>query len=123
MLKPGRGAQRCSCQCHWDLSWLRFGKGIISAGDVDGLFVVERRRHFLFIETKGPDELLSDGQKLLLTALSCVPKFTVLLLRGPKSYPESISVIRSGEWDFPESTDRIDFQKRVDTWYERADRV
>jgi hypothetical protein len=85
-----RGLQRCACACHWDWSWLKFGDSRISPTDVDQLFVVERKGWFLFIETKRPHEVLSDGQKILLSALSLVPKFWVVVLRGEKSEPSQI---------------------------------
>ena len=121
-MNESRGAQRCSCQCHWDLSWLRFGPGKISPSDVDGLFVVERNGHFLYLETKRPDEILSDGQKILLLKLSYVPRFTVLLIRGPHSYPQTVTIIKNGGWAEPEETDRDKFQLRVDAWYKHVDR-
>jgi len=64
-----RGAQRCPCQCHWDLSWLRFGDTRISFTDVDGLFVVERSGQFLFLETKRSDEKLTTGQNIRYAAM------------------------------------------------------
>ena len=119
-MSGGRGAQLCSCQCHWNLSWLRFGSGKIAVSDVDGLFVVERGNKFLFIETKRLDEILSDGQKLLLFALSKLPSMTVWLVRGPQSYPQAITIIKGGQWSEPEETNREQFQTRVDAWYEKA---
>src|SRR3972149_4358061 len=83
----GNGRQLCPCQCHWDLSWLRFGDTRIAVTDVDGMFVVERRGHFLFIETKGMDEPLTQGQRILLTALSRIKLWTVVILYGEKGGP------------------------------------
>lgn len=115
--QDGNGKQLCPCQCHWDFSWLRFGDSKISAGDVDGLFVVERRGHFLYWETKNPDEGLAAGQRILLEQLSLVSVFTVLLVRG-KGYPETLQRVRHGKFGDAQETSREDFQRRVDAWYE-----
>lgn len=120
MAEKPRGAQRCPCQCHWDLSWLRFGSTTISPCDVDGLFVVERHSWFLFIETKAEDENLTWGQQILLEALSMLPRFTVLVVRGPKSWPTEYVEVKRGDWSETITTDREDFQRRVDQWFERA---
>lgn len=120
-MSAGRnGTQRCSCQCHWDLGWLRFGDGKIGAGDVDGLFVVERGGYFLYIETKLPDEPVPKGQAILLEQLSTIPRFYVLLVRGPKSHPETVQRIQRGVWGKVDQTSRADFQKRVSGWYEQV---
>ena len=116
----GGGRQMCACQCHWDLSWLRFGDTRIAVGDVDGLFVVERSGHLLFIETKGMDEPLTVGQRILLEALSRIPKVTVVVLYGDKGFPEVMRRIDRGVHLGVEDTDRQDFQRRVDTWFARA---
>lgn len=116
----GGGKQLCPCQCHWDMSWLRFGDSRIAVTDVDGLFVVERRRHFLFIETKGMDEPLTVGQRIMLVALSHQPRTLVVVLYGDKGYPEILQRINKGEILGVQETDREDFQRRIDTWYEKA---
>jgi hypothetical protein len=116
------GSQRCGCRCHWDLGWLRFGDSKIGFGDVDALFVVERHSRFFYLETKGPEEDVPDGQQRLLTQLSCVPGFTVVLLRGPKSYPETVITIERGSWGLPEPTDRQRFQRRIDDWHTRVNK-
>lgn len=116
----GRGAQRCQCKCHWDLSWLRFGTTRIAVSDVDGLFVVERKDRFLFLETKAPGDEISVGQRILLSALSRVPGFTVLVLRGANGVPETLQRIIKGRWLAPEPTDHETFQSRVSSWVDAA---
>ena len=118
----GRGAQLCSCRCHWDLSWLRFGDSRIAPCDVNGMFVVERAQHFLFIETKTEQEPITQGQRILLEQISCIPKFTVLLIRGPKSHPTELIRILRGRWSKPEATNREEIQRRIDSWFEAANR-
>ena len=118
--ESGNGKQLCSCQCHWDLSWLRFGDSRIAVSDVDGMFVVERRGHFLFLETKGIDEPMTQGQRILLIALSRVPRFTVIALYGEKGWPEVLRRMENGEELGVEETSRKDFQRRVGDWYARA---
>lgn len=110
----------CACQCHWDLSWLRFGNTRIAVTDVDGLFVVERRGNFLFIETKCLDEPLTQGQGIMLRQLSHIPQMTVIVLYGEKSWPQYVRRIEMGELLAMEETSRTDFQLRVDDWFRRA---
>ena len=115
--QSGGGRQLCSCQCHWDLSWLHFGDGRIAVTDVDGMFVVERRGHFLLIETKALEEPLTQGQQILLCAFSRLPRCIALVLYGSKGWPEIIRRIENGELLGVEETSRDDFQRRVDAWY------
>ena len=116
----GNGKQMCACQCHWDLSWLQFGNTRIAVTDVDGMFVVERRGNFLFIETKCLDEPLTQGQGIMLRALSHIPQMTVVVLYGEKGWPQYIRRIEGGELLAMEPTSRTEFQIRVDDWYGRA---
>lgn len=118
----GMGKQHCPCQCHPDLSWIRFGDSRIHFSDVDAMFVVERRRHFLFIEWKERDERLTDGQRILLEAQSFQPNTTVLLVHGAHGDPETITRVRKGAMDWPEPTDKNAFQKSIDSWFERVNR-
>ena len=113
----GNGKQHCACQCHWDLSWLHFGDSRIAVSDVDGLFVVERNSRFLFLETKGLDEPLTQGQRILMERLSTIPQFTVLVIYGSKGFPEVLRQFRKGVQQEIEFTDRVDFQRRIDDWY------
>jgi len=120
------GKQLCPCGCHWDLGWLRFRDTRIAFSDVDGLFVVERKGRFLFLETKGVDEPLWRGQVILLSRLSHVAGFTVMVVRGPKqpgiptSIPATFQVVRRGIWYQAEATSKPDFQARIDAWYDAA---
>jgi hypothetical protein len=116
----GAGKQLCSCQCHPDLGWIRFGDSRISVTDVDCLFVVERKGKFLWMEWKEITEALPMGQRLMIEALSRVPGFTVLVLRGRGGYPETLEHVRHGDWGFIQRTSAEDFQRRVDAWYEAA---
>lgn len=121
--ESGRGKQLCPCQCHWDLSWLRFGDSRIAVTDVDGMFLVERRDHFLLIETKGFDEPLTQGQNILLCAFSRLPRCTAIVLYGDKGWPEVLRRMEKGELLEVEDTSRDDFQRRIDAWYARANGV
>lgn len=116
----GNGKQLCPCQCHWDLSWLKFGNSKICVGDVDGLFVVERKGYFIFIETKTINEPLTLGQEILLKELSKVNKFTVILLRGETGLPVELTIYKNGKQGAKEMTNKKLFQNRVDTWFEIA---
>ena len=118
--RSGHGRQLCPCQCHWDLSWLHFGDTRIAVTDVDGLFVVERGGYFLFIETKGLDEPLTQGQRIMLTALSQQPKHRVVVIYGEKGYPEILQRFSKGELLGRQETSREDFQRRVDGWFDAA---
>ena len=48
--------------------------------NVDG--IAERNGRFLVMEWKRPNEKISTGQKILLQALSCTPRFTVIIING-----------------------------------------
>ena len=119
----GNGKQLCPCQCHWDLSWLRFGDTRIAVSDVDGLFVVERTGYFLFIETKRKDEALPKGQEILLAALSRIPTASVVILRGDKGYPSQLQKVKNGRFEEAYETNRQDFQRRLDTWFEEKNNL
>ena len=116
------GRQRCICQCHWDLSWMRFADTRIGAGDVDGLFIIERNAYFLYIETKGETEKIPMGQIITLNALARHHGCTVWILRGPKGYPTSIHVVKGGPFEPWEPTSREDVQRRIDEWFRWANR-
>ena len=81
------------------------------------MFVVERRDHFLLIETKALDEPLTQGQRILLCAFSRLPRCTAVVLYGQKGWPEVIQRIENGELLDIEQTSREDFQRRIDAWY------
>lgn len=102
------------------MSWIHFGDSRIACGDVDGLFAVERRKHFLYIETKGPQEIVPTGQRILLQELSTVAGFCVCVLRGPKGQPESIQFVIRGGWYEPQPITRHGFQGFIDLWYDAA---
>lgn len=118
----GVGRQLCPCQCHWDWSWLCFDPPKIAVSDVD--FIVERRGHFLYIETKGirPDgehERLDTGQRILIEQLSYLPRFTVLLVYG-HGEPEFVQRVIRGQIGEPIETDKTRFQAYVERWNARA---
>lgn len=111
------------------MSWLKFGNSHIRVGNVDalfaveqrdGLFVVERAGRFLFIETKAPHEALPVGQERLLKELSYLERFTVVLLEGPKSWPEKMERFYFGG-RYPRATNREQFQGFVDRWFATAE--
>lgn len=82
------------------------------------MFVVERRGHFLFIETKRMGEPLTQGQRILLEQLSLLPKWKVVVLYGDKGCPEVMRRFKDGALCDTEGTSREDFQRRVSAWYE-----
>lgn len=116
----GGGRQLCPCQCHPDLSWIRFGNGIISVGDVDCLFVVERHGKFLYMEWKRENEITTQGQEILLKALSEVDKFTVLVVIHDGGIPFQYVEVCSSHIGRLKDTNKPDFQKRIDSWYKMA---
>lgn len=129
---------------HWDWGWLEFpGTKINGATDADevlffarltsklaaigathlpAIIHYARHRQFLIIETKGPDEPLSLGQRILLCGLAAAPHFTVWILRGPRSVPQHIYVVQPGNdaadliQPFYDETSRADIQRRVNVW-------
>jgi len=54
--------------------------GRCGVSDLDG--VIERRGHFLILETKRPGEQLPVGQLIMLKALAALPNFLVLVVSG-----------------------------------------
>lgn len=113
------GKQHCECECHPDWSWLNFGdiRGF-NFTDIDGLFLVERRGCFLFVEWKAPGDGLPTGQRLALEALSYLSAFTVVQVRGTRGAPMQVRRVHRGHWKHWELTDRPDFQRRVDRWFD-----
>lgn len=118
-----RGKLRNRRSEHWDWDWLdgAFGQTLISPMDIDT--VVERRGHFLIIETKYPEETLDKGPRITLEQLSRQANFTVLLVRGKNSTPETWQVCNDGVWSPAQPTNRADFYTRVQRWFERVDKV
>jgi len=92
--------------------------------DVD--FIVERKNNFLCMEFKPDDKVLFTGQHILLQRLSCVPKFTVVLvyhLKG-KAFHElfvttSMQIYPNGKRIECTNQDIIKF---VSLWFETADK-
>lgn len=108
-------------KARWDWGWLDgcFGSTRISASDIDAIW--ERHGYFLIFEVKRPDELLPEGQLLLLRALSASSMTDVYVLRGPRNAPETIqSVTPRGlgpsEWS---SQERV--RALVAAWFTKAD--
>lgn len=66
----------------------------IRISDIDG--IVERRGHFLWIETKRPGEEITKGQDIIHKALIDTGSFCVLLLWGEVNEPESYRLIFEG---------------------------
>lgn len=116
----GKGRQLCPCQCHPDLSWMKFGASRIAFMDVDALFTVERRGHFLFIEWKEEGEALGEGQRIYLEQLSLVPKFQVMVIRGEKGDPRRIELYTRGVKCWPEPIDKGLLQERIHEWFKKA---
>jgi hypothetical protein len=84
------------------------------------MFLVERKEHFLVIETKGIEEPLTQGQRILLVAISRQPRWTAVVVYGDKGYPEYLRRVEQGELLEVEETSRDDFQRRVDDWYRKV---
>lgn len=107
----------------WDWNCLSgcFGGGRISPTDVDGL--VERNRHFLFLEAKPPGGELPTGQRITLTNLSRQPNTTCIVINGdPKT--ENVTGITRIENGVPTAIgdpSRAMLRTIVSAWYARAD--
>jgi hypothetical protein len=70
------------------------------------------------MEWKWDSEVMPDGQKFTLFALSRVRGFTVLLVRGTKpGSPEGYCVIDDGAFGEPHLTTQDDFRSRVEKWF------
>ena len=77
----------------WDWGCLDgcFGKTAIHPTDIDGL--VERKGHFLFLETKGPGVSLPTGQLRMFRRLIENPRMTVFIVWGKAGDAERIRVL------------------------------
>lgn len=119
-----RGEQR------WDWSHAREHMiGKIQPTDIDG--AIERRGHFLFIETKHPDESMRDGQRRFLTELSkvCPEKITVVVVDGwqdwsdvegdepPVTYVYGFHNVRTGE---SKEGNVEDLGRHIGAWLQRV---
>jgi hypothetical protein len=72
----------------WDWGCLRgcFGDTRIEPTDIDGL--VERKGHFLLLETKAPTAQIKGGQEIMFQALRATKRFTVLVIWGDAGQPQ-----------------------------------
>lgn len=106
-------------RCNW--GWLRgcFGP-MITPSDVD--FIVERRGRFLIGEIKQAREDMTQGQSILLTALSRLPRMTAFALVGHIEdhdiWPREMLNFPNGAWH---PIDRQGFQDFCCAWYEVAE--
>lgn len=109
---------------HWEWDWLAgcFGDGLISPTDVDGM--VERRGHFLFIETKMPGAELPEGQRAALERLvsKLGPWARLMVLYGEKDQPTAAQIFRRGKWSEKHAADIFRVREFARRWYEMADR-
>ncbi len=64
------------------------------------------------------DEPLTQGQRIMLLALSKQPNTEVVVLYGDKGQPEVLQRIHKGEFRGIQETNREDFQHRVDVWFD-----
>jgi len=101
----------------WDWGFLDdcFGNTRIRVTDVDGL--VERKGHFLLMETKSPGKDIPRGQAILFDALASQPNWHVLVIWGEPNAPVSAQV-----WGCrPMMADMAKIREIVRRWYQYAD--
>lgn len=108
------------CKRLWDWAFLDacFSNGI-KVTDLDGF--VERRDHYLVIETKGLDVPIPTGQQRMINSFARAGCFTVLIIWGARNEPKRAklySPTRGGVIYDPASMETI--QMIVRKWYEYA---
>ena len=100
----------------WDWGFIEnILPGSCAVSDIDG--IIERRGHFLLIETKGPGVEVPQGQAIMFDSLSAIPQFSVWVVWGKPGKVEAMQ--RWGQAVF-----RADNQNLLDTvqlWWELAD--
>jgi len=100
----------------WDWGFLDgcFGHTRIKITDLDGL--VERNRHFLFIEAKSPGKEVPLGQRILFDHLIENEANTVLVIWGEPNKPMYAQIWGSD----PFSADVDTLQRIVSDWFRMA---
>src|SRR5574337_1098276 len=94
-----------------------FGKTRILPSDGDG--IVERKGHFLILESKYDPSRLSRGHRLMLERLARKDGFTVLYIYGPYDHPHRlIWENRAGYVDAPGGVELL--REWVSHWYRGA---
>jgi hypothetical protein len=90
--------------------------------DVD--FIIERCGHFLVGEIKRRREDITQGQMILLRALSASPAFTIFALIGDidehEIWPSELLLLPKDTW---QPTDRPAFFRFCNDWFKRVDGV
>ena len=107
----------------WDWKVLDgcFGDTHIRPMDVDGL--IERRRHFLFLEAKPAGGTLTKGQEITLTELSLQPRTCCVVFYGDpqEETVERITVFTRGEARDQADASLDGLRTFVSLWYAWAD--
>lgn len=102
----------------WDWGFLDdcFGGTRIRITDVDGL--VERKGHFLLIETKSPGKDIPRGQQILFDAIAKQPNWHILVIWGLPNVPTMAQI-----WGCKQiPADEMRIREIVRRWYEYANR-
>jgi len=106
----------------WDWACLNgcFGETRISPTDIDGF--VERRGHYLVLETKLPGNNIPQGQRLTFDAMAKDGNHTIIVIWGKPGIPEKIKVITwTGEVVIkPADIDTL--RDLVGRWFNYADK-
>jgi hypothetical protein len=90
----------------------------IQPSDIDG--ILERFGYFLVMEVKKPGELTSRGQEILLSALSQIPRFTVIKI--VRSMEEGVNYLLNYRTGEGRTISPADFIQMVEKWAWEADR-
>jgi hypothetical protein len=103
----------------FDWAWTSgcFGETKITPMDFDG--VVERRGHYLVMETKDPGREIPKGQQITLDGLPKAKSFTVVKIWGKKKPQKAEILYPNGETETVIGEEAI--RNLVETWYQRAD--
>ena len=94
--------------------------GRMGVSDIDG--VIERKGHFLFMETKREGEPLSKGQEIMLTQLAKLnpSRVRVVIVYGDRTTGEILGYRRITEKGIQPRASAKDFEVEFKKWFKYA---
>lgn len=106
----------------WDWSFLNdcFHGTNIRITDIDGH--VERKGHFLYFETKGPNVEVSQGQMIMFKMLTKDHAFDVIIIWGNPNKPQRAQIISRGKEYRIFDCDTNKLHDVVSRWFQYANK-
>lgn len=105
---------------HWELSLFKecFYPSKIEFTDID--MCVERKGHFLIVETKYPNVDIPNGQKYMYEAMNNLKCFTILFVWGEVNKPECFELWGENGEKTKKNCKLITLKNIIRAWYDRA---